>query len=81
MGRCAISHLPEPRLVDAAHIVTDADKELGSRLSRTGLPLTKIHHTAFNAHLIGVDPISESISLSGCSMSSALTERYRLEPS
>jgi hypothetical protein len=31
-GRCAISHLPEPRLVDAAHIVTDADKELGSRL-------------------------------------------------
>ena len=46
-----------------------------------GLPLTKLHHTAFNAHLIGVDPISESISLSGCSMSSALTERYRLEPS
>src|SRR5580704_18163750 len=31
-GRCAISHLPEPRLVDAAHIVTEADKELGSRL-------------------------------------------------
>ena len=37
-------------------------------LYRAEVPLTKIHHTAFNAHLIGVDPISESISLSGCSM-------------
>jgi putative restriction endonuclease len=28
-GRCAISHLPEPRLLDAAHIIMDADEELG----------------------------------------------------
>jgi putative restriction endonuclease len=28
-GRCAISHLPEPRLLDAAHIVVDADEQLG----------------------------------------------------
>jgi len=28
-GRCATSHLPEPRLLDAAHIVTDADRQLG----------------------------------------------------
>ena len=27
-GRCAISHLPEPRLLDAAHIVIDADEQL-----------------------------------------------------
>jgi putative restriction endonuclease len=25
-------------------------------LSPNGLPLTKIHHAAFDAHLIGVDP-------------------------
>ena len=27
-GRCAISHQPEPRLPDAAHIVMDADGQL-----------------------------------------------------
>ncbi len=27
-GRCAISHLPEPQLLDAAHIVMDADGQL-----------------------------------------------------
>jgi putative restriction endonuclease len=55
-GRCAISHLPEPRLLDAAHIVMDADKQLGQPIVSNGLPLTKIHHAAFDAHLIGVDP-------------------------
>ena len=29
---------------------------LGSRSSLTGLPLTKLHHAAFDAHLIGIDP-------------------------
>jgi putative restriction endonuclease len=33
-GRCAISHIPEPRLLDAAHIVMDADEQLGSRSCR-----------------------------------------------
>jgi hypothetical protein len=28
-GRCAISHIPEPRLLDAAHIVMDADEQFG----------------------------------------------------
>ena len=55
-GRCAISHLPEPRLLDAAHIVMDADEQLGQPIVSNGLPLTKIHHAAFDAHLIGVDP-------------------------
>lgn len=31
-GRCAISKLPEPRLLDAAHIVIDAHEELGLSL-------------------------------------------------
>jgi putative restriction endonuclease len=55
-GRCAISDLPEPRLLDAAHIIIDADEQLGQPVVSNGLPLTKIHHAAFDAHLIGVDP-------------------------
>ena len=55
-GRCAISRLPEPRLLDAAHMVMDADEQLGQSVISNGLPLTKIHHAAFDAHLIGVDP-------------------------
>jgi putative restriction endonuclease len=52
-GRC---HLPETRLLDAAHIIMDADEQLGQPIVSNGLPLTKIHHAAFDAHLIGVDP-------------------------
>jgi putative restriction endonuclease len=55
-GRCAISHLPEPRLLDAAQIVMDADEQLGQPIVSNGLPLTKLHHAAFDAHLIGVNP-------------------------
>src|SRR5205807_9807397 len=55
-GRCAISHLPEPRLLDAAHIVMDAAEQLGQPIVSNGLPLTEIHHAAFDAHLIGVNP-------------------------
>jgi len=55
-GRCAISHLPEPRLLDAAHIVMDADEQLGQPIVSNGLPLTKLHHAAFDTHLIGIDP-------------------------
>jgi putative restriction endonuclease len=40
--RCAISHLPEPRLLDAAHIVIDADEQLGQPIVSNGLPLTSI---------------------------------------
>ena len=55
-GRCAISRLPEPRLLDAAHIVMDADEQLGQPIISNGLPLTKIHHAAFDASFIGIDP-------------------------
>jgi putative restriction endonuclease len=54
--RCAISSLPEPRLLDAAHIVMDADEQFGQPIATNGVPLTKIHHAAFDAHLIGIDP-------------------------
>jgi putative restriction endonuclease len=55
-GRCAVSGLPEPRLLDAAHIVADRDEQLGQPVVSNGLPLSKIHHAAFDANLIGIDP-------------------------
>ena len=55
-GRCAISGLPEPRLLDAAHIIADRDEDLGQPIVPNGLPLSKIHHAAFDANLIGIDP-------------------------
>jgi putative restriction endonuclease len=47
--------LPEPRLLDAAHIVMDAHEHLGQPVVSNGSPLTKLHHAAFDAHLIGID--------------------------
>lgn len=55
-SRCALSGLPEPLLLDAAHIVADADEKLGQPVVQNGIPLSKIHHAAFDAHLIGIDP-------------------------
>jgi putative restriction endonuclease len=55
-GRCALSALPEPMLLDAAHIVADRDQDLGHPIVPNGIPLSKIHHAAFDAHLLGIDP-------------------------
>jgi putative restriction endonuclease len=55
-GRCALSKLPEQRLLDAAHIVADKHELLGQPIVPNGIPLSKIHHAAFDAHLIGIDP-------------------------
>ncbi len=54
-GRCAFTGLREARLVDAAHIIPDAD-ELGHPRVSNGMPLTKLHHAALDANLIGLDP-------------------------
>jgi putative restriction endonuclease len=54
-SRCAISGLPEPRLLDAAHIVGDLE-DSGQPIVPNGLPLSKVHHAAFDANLIGIDP-------------------------
>lgn len=55
-GRCALSRLPEPLLLDAAHIIADKNERLGQPVVPNGIPLSKIHHAAFDAHLIGIDP-------------------------
>lgn len=54
-SRCALSGVPEPMLLDAAHIVEDKHEQLGQPIVRNGIPLSKIHHAAFDAHLIGID--------------------------
>lgn len=55
-GRCVLSGLPEPLLIDAAHIIADRNEQLGQPVVPNGIPLSKIHHAAFDAHLIGIDP-------------------------
>ena len=55
-GRCAVTRLPEPLLLDAAHIVADKNEPFGQPVIPNGIPLSKIHHAAFAAHLIGIDP-------------------------
>jgi putative restriction endonuclease len=54
-GRCALSGLPETLLLDAAHIVDDK-AEFGHPVVPNGIPLSKIHHAAFDSQLIGIDP-------------------------
>jgi putative restriction endonuclease len=38
-------------LLDAAHIVEDQNEKFGHPIVPNGVPLSKIHHTAFDAHL------------------------------
>jgi putative restriction endonuclease len=53
--RCAICTLRERELVQAAHIVPDADPE-GIAAVVNGLALCAIHHLAFDRNLLGIDP-------------------------
>ena len=55
-GRCALSGLPEALLLDAAHIINDRHERLGQPVVPNGIPLSKVHRAAFDAHLIGIDP-------------------------
>ena len=34
----------------------DGNEKLGQPVVTNGIPLSKIHHAAFDAHLIGIDP-------------------------
>ncbi len=55
-NRCALSGLPEGRLIDAAHIMPDTDQRLGQPMISNGICMSKIHHAAYDAGLIGIDP-------------------------
>jgi putative restriction endonuclease len=54
-SQCAICRLKEIRLLDAAHIVSDAEI-LGEPSITNGLSLCAIHHRAFDQNLVGVTP-------------------------
>jgi len=53
--RCAVCTLRERALVQAAHIVADAELE-GIAAVVNGLALCAIHHLAFDRNLLGIDP-------------------------
>ena len=53
--RCAVCKLGHENLLDAAHIVPDRDPR-GVAAVTNGLSLCKIHHAAFDANILGIDP-------------------------
>ena len=53
-NKCAMTGLPTPRLLDAAHIIPDK-YENGVAAVQNGIALSKLHHTAYDRHLIGID--------------------------
>jgi putative restriction endonuclease len=63
--RCAISNLPVPQLLQAAHIIPDRDRR-GRPEVTNGLCLSTLHHNAYDRNLLGIDPdgqihIAESV--------------------
>ena len=53
--QCAICNLRLGRLLEAAHIIGDAENE-GDPVVPNGLSLCKIHHAAYDADLVGISP-------------------------
>ena len=53
--RCAMCHLGHVRLLDAAHIIPDHD-DRGLPEIPNGLALCKIHHSAYDANILGISP-------------------------
>lgn len=53
--RCAVCALGHGRLLDAAHIIADA-QEGGDPVVANGLSLCKIHHAAYDTNLLGISP-------------------------
>ena len=53
--QCCICRLRHVELLDAAHILPDRHPK-GEPIVTNGLGLCKIHHSAYDAHIIGIDP-------------------------
>jgi putative restriction endonuclease len=53
-GSCALCRLRHPPLLDAAHIKEDADG--GEPVVTNGMAMCAIHHRAFDAHVLTVNP-------------------------
>lgn len=53
--QCAICRLKHLELLDAAHILSDRHPK-GEPVVTNGLGMCKIHHSAYDANIIGIDP-------------------------
>lgn len=53
--RCTICRLAHPELLDAAHIMPDCH-ERGVPAVTNGMSMCKIHHSAYDANFLGIDP-------------------------
>lgn len=53
--QCCICRLRHVELLDAAHILADRHPE-GEPVVTNGLGMCKIHHSAYDANIIGIDP-------------------------
>jgi putative restriction endonuclease len=53
--RCAVCRIRHDSLLDAAHILADRE-ERGRPEVPNGLALCKIHHAAFDTHILGISP-------------------------
>ena len=53
--RCAICSLRHAELLDAAHITPDSEAHATAEVSN-GLSLCKIHHSAYDADIMGISP-------------------------
>jgi putative restriction endonuclease len=52
--QCAMCRLKHRGLLDAAHIISDADGGIPKNVN--GLSLCKIHHSAFDQNILGINP-------------------------
>ncbi|MFN0149787.1 MAG: HNH endonuclease [bacterium] len=55
LERCAVCRLRHKELLDAAHIVPDS-RPAGDPVVPNGLALCKLHHAAFDKHILGIRP-------------------------
>ena len=51
--RCALTGLPLPDLLEAAHIIPDARD--GEASVRNGIAMSRLHHAAYERNLLGID--------------------------
>lgn len=54
-SQCTLCKLRHVELLDAAHIIADRESK-GEPVIQNGIALCKIHHAAFDANILGINP-------------------------
>lgn len=52
--RCALCRLAHPQLLDAAHIIGDANG--GQPVVTNGISMCKLHHSTYDSQIVGISP-------------------------